>query len=132
MPQSIPLQAVPNQNFTINVGGNLFDITLQSTNGVMSVSMTINGVDTLDGIRCVAYAPLIPSKYQEAGNFLFITSNNQIPDYTQFNITQSLIYFTPAELTAFRLPPTLPITDAFFNPNGALPLRFAPQGYVLA
>ena len=126
---NVPIQNVPNQNFSINLDGNLFKITLKYTNGVMSVSMTINGVDTIDNIRVVAGSPLIPSKYQEAGNFLLLTTNNQLPIYTLFNVSQSLVYFTAAELAAYRTPPTFPVTAAFFNPIANLPLRFFPQGY---
>lgn len=147
MPQQVPLQSIPNQDFTITLDGNLFGIGLHTTNGVMSVSMTINGIDTLDNIRTVAGSPLIPSKYEEAGNFMFVTQNQALPDYDQFGTSQILLYFTAAELAAYRAPvnvyvvegsgdtptpssPTIPtVTASYFNPLAALPLRFAPQGY---
>lgn len=132
MPQNVPLQAIPSQSFSITLDGNLFEIGMHVTNGCMSTSMIINGVDVIDNVRTVAGSPLIPSKYQEAGNFMFLTQNQALPDYTQFGTSQVLLYFTAAELAAFRLPPVPPVTAAFFNPFGALPLRFAPQGYVLA
>lgn len=132
MPTSIPIQAIPNQNFSINLDNNLFDITLRTTNGITSASFTINGTDTIDNIRCVAGSVLIPYAYLEAGNFMFLTNNYQFPIYTQFNISQTLVYFTAAELATIRDPYSLPITAADFNPLGALPLRFAPQGYVKA
>lgn len=132
MPQVVPIQAIPNQTFLVTLDGNLFNIAIKYTNGVMSVSMTINGVDVLDNIRAVAGSPLIPSQYQEAGNFLFLTQNFALPDYSQFNITQLLYYFSAAELAVFRVPPTLPIKATDFNPIASLPYRFAPQGYVSA
>lgn len=132
MPQSVPIQAIPNQSFSVTLDGNLFDIAIRETNGIMSVSMSINGVDTLDNMRAVAGSPVIPYRYQEAGNFMFLTANYDLPDYTQFNTTQSLVYFTAAELDIFRVPPTLPIKETDFNPIGELPLRFSPQGYVSA
>lgn len=95
----------------------------------MSASMVINGIDTIDNIRCVAGAPLLPSQYEEAGNFLFLTANFQLPIYTQFNITQQILYFSAAELAAYRTAPTPPVTAQFFNPIAGLPLRFSPQGY---
>jgi hypothetical protein len=69
---------------------------------------------------------------QESGNFFFTTANSALPFYTLFNTSQSLIYVSAAELTAFRATPAPPITAAFFNPIAALPLRFAPTGYQLA
>ena len=136
MPYNVPIQAVPNQTLTITLDSNIFVITLLTTNGVTCVSLTINGIETLDNIRCVAGTPLIPALYQEAGNFLFISNNYDLPIYTQFNISQTLVYFTAAELAAYRVPlvaanPRTPtVTAANFNPIAALPLRFAPQGYV--
>jgi len=129
MVTQVPISAVPNQSFTITLDNNLFDITIRYTNGVMAISLTINGVDTIDNIRVVAGSPVIPSQYQEAGNFLFLTQNFQLPIYTQFNITQSLIYASASELATYRVIPTSPITAADFNSIAGLPLRFQPVGY---
>lgn len=125
----VPISAIPNQSFSITLDGNLFEIVLRYTNGVMSASMTINGVDTIDNIRCVAGSPLIPSQYEEAGNLLFLTENYQIPIYSQFNISQKLVYFTESEIAAYRVQPVPPVTAAFFNPIADLPLRFSPKNY---
>jgi hypothetical protein len=61
-----------------------------------------------------------------------VTQNFQLPFYTSFNVTQSLIYISAAELAALRAPTSPPVTAASFNPIAALPLRFAPAGYVEA
>lgn len=127
--QQIPLQAVPNQSFSLLVDSNSWDITLKATGGIMSISLTLNNVDLYDSLRVVAGQFVIPYEYQEAGNFLFITQSQQLPDYTQFGVTQQLIYISPAELAAARVPMTGLITAADFNPIAALPLRFSPQGY---
>lgn len=126
--QIVPIQAIPNQDFSITLQNNLYQIGIHATNGVMSVSMSINGDDIMDNIRAVAGSPVIPSQYLEQGNgnFLFLTANYQLPDYTQFNLTQSLAYFSAAELISFRTP------QLVFSPIAALPLRYAPQGYVAA
>lgn len=129
MVTQVPISAVPNQSFTITLDNNLFDITIRYTNGVMAMSLTINGIDTIDNIRVVAGSPVIPSQYQEVGNFLFLTQNFQLPIYTQFNVTQSLIYASASELATYRAIPTSPITAADFNSIAGLPLRFQPVGY---
>lgn len=127
--QLIPLQAIANQKFSITLDGNNFTIELRYTNGVMSISIDLNSVNIIQGYRVVAGMRVIPCKYQEAGNFIFTTQSFALPDYTQFGVTQQLIYATQAELDAIRQTPSLPITAAFFNPIAALPLRFKPQGY---
>lgn len=138
MPTGIPLQQIPNQSFTITLAGTLFNITLKRCNGVMVMSASIEGVDTIDNLICAAGAPIIPARYLETGNLMFLTANNQLPDYRQFGLTQSLLYFTAAELAVFRVPPVASspavptVTAAFFNPIAGLPLRFAPQGYTQA
>lgn len=130
--QQIPLKAIPNQAFNSLLDNNSWDFVIRSTNGVMSVTLSLNSELVIDNMRAVAGSFVIPSLYQEAGNFIFITANNQLPDYRLFGITQSLIYASADELAVLRTPAAPPITEAYFNPIAALPLRFKPQGYVLA
>lgn len=130
--QQVPIQAIPNQQFSIVLDNNSWNFVIKETNGVMSVSLALNGDQVLDNARAVGGSFIIPSKYEESGNFIFLTTNNQLPEYAQFNVNQSLVYVTAAELAVFRTKPTPPITAADFNPIAALPLRFSPQGYVLA
>lgn len=130
---NLPISALPNQQFNTILDGNSWDITLRTTNDQISVSLVLNNVDLLDNARAVAGELIIPSKYEESGNFFFVTQDQQMPDYAQFGVSQSLIYVSAAELAAFRAPPASPfITAASFNPIAALPLRFSPQGYVAA
>lgn len=125
----LPLQAVPNQSFSLILDGNNWDFLLKTAEDTTVVSLTLNGTDLIDSARAVAGSFVIPSRYEEAGNFFFTTANFELPFYTSFNVNQSLIYLSAAELLAFRLPPPVPITAAYFNPIADLPLRFKPQGY---
>lgn len=127
--QIIPIAAVPNQEFTVVLDNNNWDLSIRQTNGVMSVSLALNGTAIIENLRAVAGMRLIPSQYEENGNFVFVTANFQMPDYILFNVSQSLLYASAAELTAVRVPVPVPITAAWFNPIAALPLRFSPQGY---
>lgn len=126
----IPLQQIPNQAFSIVLDNNEWHFIIKAANGIMAMSLALNNVDIVDGIRAVANTLIIPSKYQESGNFLFLTQNFELPDYNQFGITQSLIYINAAELAVLRIPAITPITANDFNPIAALPLRFSPQGYL--
>lgn len=133
--QQLSLQQVPNQSFSSILDSNNWNFTLKTAQDVTVVSLTLNGNDVIDSARAVAGSFIIPAQYEEqgAGNFFFVTQNEQLPYYTQFGVTQSLIYISAAELAALRTPPSSPIiTAASFNPIAALPLRFAPQGYVEA
>jgi hypothetical protein len=129
----LPVQALPNQEFQAVLDGNSWDFIIRSTNGIMSTTLALNGAVVVQNARCVAGSFVIPSRYEESGNFLFLTANNQLPDYTLFGSTQSVIYVSAAELAVFRTPPASAIiTAASFNPIAALPLRFAPKNYLSA
>ncbi len=100
----IPLQAIPNQNLS-------FQDTTTQTNyfisiktcglalaQVMAFDITIDDVIVVSGCRAVAGYPILASKYQENGNFVVLTANDDLPDYTKFGISQYLIYANQDEL----------------------------------
>jgi hypothetical protein len=132
MPIQVPIQSVPNQLFDITLDNNAFQISIKTTNGVMSMSVSINGEFIVENVRVVAGAPVIPYRYKEKGNFVFFTANYELPIYTAFNTTQYLAYYTASELEVIRLDISFPITENNFNPIADLPLRFSPVGYVSA
>lgn len=115
----IPIQAIPNQIFPVVLGNSLFNITLKTIAGMTYMSISINGTDVLDNARACANEPIIPSVYEENGNFMFLSPGYQLPYYPNFNTTQVLVYFTAAEIAAFRAAPR-PV----FNPIAALPIRY--------
>lgn len=127
--QSVPLQAIPNQSFSITLNKIQWNFTIITTNGVTSVTLSKNNITLIENMRVVANGLVIPARYQEDGNFMFLTQSFQLPYYTEFGITQLLVYIIPEELAASRVITPLPIVAADFNPIAALPLRFAPQGY---
>ena len=111
----IPIAAVPNQTLSITLDTNNYDISLYTTNrsngditltGVMGMTIVRNNVPVITGQRVVSGYPVIPYRYLENGNFIFTTLNDDYPDYTQFGITQFLIYASAAELAALRAVPT--------------------------
>ena len=99
---NVPLDIIPNQSLEMRLDNNRYALTLKETNGCMSVTISRNDVEILSNSRCVAGAPLIPYAYLEAGNFAFITENDDLPYYTKFNSSQTLVYATIAELAALR------------------------------
>jgi hypothetical protein len=100
--QQIPLAAIPNQTFTVTLDGNFYALTFKFANGIMTCTIYINDVLVLSNVRVVAGFPIIPYEYLENGNFVILTENEEYPDYTQFGITQQLIYASAAELGALR------------------------------
>jgi hypothetical protein len=100
--KEIPLDSIPNQSLSVVLDGDLYDLIIKETNGTMSVTIRCNNETILDNSRIVAGTPLIPFPYLERGNFMLLTLNEEYPYYTQFGITQTLIYASQTELEAIR------------------------------
>lgn len=100
---NIPLQAIPNQSLSIQLNSEQYDIRIHDcTNGVMAIDIVINSVPLLTGIRLVGNYPIIVSEYMQNGNFILQTKNDEYPDYTQFGVTQYLIFANPSEIEAIN------------------------------
>ena len=104
MPVRIPLQATANQSFSVFQDDKNYQISIQSTQGVMSASISIDGTPVTSGDRFTSDAPLIPYAYLElgGGNFIFTTEGENLPAFEQFDVTQFLIYFSASEVENAR------------------------------
>lgn len=100
--QNVTIEAIPNQKFSLTVGNNRYAITLKTNGAVMLATIERNDVTIISGRRCVAGSPLIPFRYLESGNFVFVTQDGDLPWWEQFGVTQSLVYASQDELDTFR------------------------------
>ncbi len=102
--QLIALQNIPNQTFSITLDQQLYSITLRTIGNETYASVTMNGNDIIDGIKCQPNTPVIPYPYLEGagGNFSFYTPNDEYPNYEAFDTTHFLLYASNAELAALR------------------------------
>jgi len=98
----IELAAVPTQSLTVQLDGRVYDITLRDCGACISASIARDGVAIASNLRVTSGTPLLPYRYQEAGNFLLVVENEALPNYLQFGITQFLVYLSAAELEALR------------------------------
>ena len=98
----IPLESLPNQRIAILLDGLFYELTLQAVDTAMAVTIIRDGTTLVTGARIVAETPLIPYRYLEAGNFIFIGDTESAPFYTNFGDTQNLIYLTASELGVAR------------------------------
>jgi|ERR1700728_2796547 len=99
----IPLQTLPNQNFSLQIDDNTYDLRLHDCGGITAVSIDFNNTPVLSGARAVSGFPIIPYAYLEAtiGNFMFINAQTDLgeyPDWPRFNADQILLYATPQEI----------------------------------
>lgn len=95
----IALAQEASQSFTIVLNAKRYDITIRDIGGdIMAVTIIRDGVTLIEGQRLVAGTPLLPYKHLEDGNFMLLTQNGQYPYYTEFGVTQFLLYLTPEEI----------------------------------
>lgn len=102
----VPLQAIPSQSLTFQADGQRYAMTIRECNGIMAVTLSVNEVEILSGVRLTLGEGLIPYQYLEAdgGNFAIATDtpNAELAYYTAFGLTQFLVYFTADELAEAR------------------------------
>lgn len=98
----IDLAAIPNQTVSIRLDDRLYKITIRETRGVMAADITRDDEMVVQGARIVAGTPILPYLYQEEGNFVLLTEDEEYPYYSKFGDSQSLVYVTPAEIETLR------------------------------
>lgn len=98
----INLKQEPNQQTSIELDGSSYDITVKTTTTLTVVTIVRDGVTIIDSVRAMPLLPILPYRYQEAGNFSFITENDELPYYENFGVSQFLVYLTPDELVELR------------------------------
>lgn len=99
----VPLAIVANQAFTVTIDGIRWSLGIKEARGVLCVDISRSGVLLLSGIRAFAGEPVIPYKYIQTGNFLFLTISDQLPDWREFGLSQFLVYLNADEIST--LPP---------------------------
>lgn len=98
----IPIIAAPNQTFSIQLEDSTYQLTLRFVINFMIVDVIRDSQAIISGMRIMPNFRIIPYRYLEQGNFFLLTANGSYPNYTQFGITQFLIYATQDELQEAR------------------------------
>lgn len=98
---TIPLNSEPNQSLTITLDGISHKLTIKEAGGLMMLTVEREGEVVISNTRLLSDALIIPYQYREAGNFLFLTDDDEVPYYTRFD-RQTLMYITAAEMETYR------------------------------
>lgn len=100
----IPLKQTPNQELSVTINGIFFIIRLRywssdGENGIMFNQVKVEDKDWTGSTRCVPNQALIPYQYlSDSGNFYFICSDNQYPDYKKFGVEHRLVFLDEKEI----------------------------------
>lgn len=103
MAQILPLEAVPNQSFFIRLEEIRYFVEIKEAGGMMSATIARAGVRLVTGMRCAAGTPLLPYRYLETGNFMFVADPGVIPYFPDFGSSCLLVYLTAAEVALARV-----------------------------
>jgi len=98
----IPLATAPQQSLSVRLDDSRLVLTLKKVKGCMVADLERDGEYVIRGTRVLAGEPIIPYAYLEEGNFLLQTINDELPDWTQFGVSQTLLYLTVAEVTDLK------------------------------
>lgn len=99
------LQLTPDlsQTFSTVLEGDRYDVSLyQSNAGFVLCDLSLNETVVLSGARVVGgqfFVPF-PAYFVNHGNFQLLAQGDQLPNTTQFGTTQTLVYYTIAEMAA--------------------------------
>lgn len=91
----------PNQYFTIVESGHSIGIKLQTSYEMLFASVDIDEVAVSTSVRCVNNKPIIPYRAyapKDIGNIFFYCSDDEYPDYKNFNSSCIIVYMTPEEM----------------------------------
>jgi hypothetical protein len=100
--QTLALSNISDQTFTTELDGDRYVIRVFTIPGAMASDVMKNEVQLTTGQRITPGSFLIPFfGYQgTGGNFLLLTANDELPDPSQFGITQTLVYLGYQEMVA--------------------------------
>lgn len=100
---NVPLQAIPNQSFSIQIDNNTYDLAVYDCGNIMAVDVSINNTVIVTGERAVPNNFILPYRYLENGNFYITSLDDEYPDWRRFGLDQFMVFVSQAELNAARL-----------------------------
>ncbi len=99
--ERVPLATIPNQSFSLQLGANFFDVRFALAGTEILATIVANNTPIITNTRILINTPILPYKHlQTFGNFILLSSSDDLPDYTSFDISQILIYVSPDELAS--------------------------------
>lgn len=103
--QNVPLQALPSQTVSIQLGGQNCQINVyQTDNFGMFMDVYVAGAQIIAGVSCQNLTRIVRDAYLGfQGDFVFYdtSGNGADPDYAGLGATYTLTYLSAADLGSF-------------------------------
>lgn len=103
--QTVPIEAISNQELSIQLDGTRYVLTIKELDpGMCMVSVERDSVMLVSNVRAVSGFAILRYNYLQTGygNFAFVTENGDYPYWEKFNVSQTLIYASDAEIEALN------------------------------
>jgi len=103
--KTIDIAKNPNQQIGTTIDGVNYTLSFRTTaRGMLLADISVDGVLLISGVRCAANALLIPYPHMTyGGNFFWLCTDAEYPDYTKFGDSHFLLYLTDAEIVENEL-----------------------------
>lgn len=101
----IDLLAEPNQSLAVMLDGARFELTIKDAGNCMAIDVVRDNEVIVRGQRALCDYPVIPYPYLRGkfGNFIFISEEDEIPNWNHFGKTHFLCYVTAEEIAAIKV-----------------------------
>lgn len=101
--QIIPLQSVPNQTFSVLLGGELYRIAIRTIQDLTYMSVWLDDRVLFYNQLCTPNNWVNPYNYVSVnGKLYFACNNGEYPNYKLFNISQQLYFLTETEVDSVK------------------------------
>lgn len=96
--QEITLENIPQQTFTISLGGYRWGLSFRTLKNFTVATVEKDGEKVMDSVVCVPNIPLLPYSYMGIGDFVFVCDNGEYPHYENFGKSVKLYWLDPADV----------------------------------
>ena len=93
-----------NQKFTFSDNGLLLEVTIKTVDNITLMSISANGNNIVNSVKVTGNTPIMKYNYlqQKYGDFVFSTTDNEYPIYSDFNSSNKLYHLSYEEVKEYN------------------------------
>ena len=95
---------LPNQKFSVRTDSGNIDVELRTVDAITLMSVSINGENIVNSIKVAPNVLLMGYRHlqEQYGDFIFTTTNDEYPYFTNFNNANKLYWLNYEEVQKFK------------------------------